>query len=37
MYVAAHYLSDVTVAAVLGILCAILITRWLLKQKAATR
>ena len=37
MYVAAHYLSDVTVAAILGILCALLITRWLLKQKAATR
>ena len=37
MYVAAHYLSDVTVAAVLGILCALLITRWVLKQKAATR
>ena len=36
MYVAAHYLSDVTVAAILGILCALLITRWLLKQKAAT-
>jgi len=37
MYVAAHYLSDITVAAILGILCALLITRWLLKQKAATR
>jgi len=37
MYVAAHYLSDVTVAAILGILCALLITGWLLKQKAATR
>ena len=37
MYVAAHYLSDVTVAAILGILCALLITRWSLKQKAAAR
>jgi membrane-associated phospholipid phosphatase len=37
MYGAAHYLSDVTVAAILGILCTMLITRWLLKQKAATR
>jgi membrane-associated phospholipid phosphatase len=37
MYVAAHYLSDVTVAAILGILCALLITRWLLKQTAARR
>jgi len=34
MYVVAQYLSGVTV---LGILCAMLITRWLLKQKAATR
>ena len=28
MYVAAHYLSDVVVAAVLGIFCAWLCTRW---------
>jgi membrane-associated phospholipid phosphatase len=30
MYVAAHYLSDVVCAAVLGLLCAILVARWLL-------
>ena len=36
LYLAAHYLSDVVCAAILGILCALLITRWLLKQKAAT-
>ncbi|MEP6710040.1 MAG: phosphatase PAP2 family protein, partial [Verrucomicrobiota bacterium] len=33
MYVAAHYLSDVVCAALLGIVCAILITRWLFKTK----
>jgi len=30
MYVAAHYLSDVVCAAVLGILCAWIVSRWLL-------
>lgn len=29
MYVAAHYLSDVVCAAILGILCAALVSRWL--------
>ncbi len=31
MYVAAHYLSDVVCAAVLGILCALLVTRFLFR------
>ena len=31
MYVAAHYLSDVVCAAVLGIVCALVVVRWLLK------
>ena len=30
MYVAAHYLSDVVFAAFLGVLCALVIVRWLL-------
>ncbi len=30
MYGAAHYLSDVVVAALLGLLCAFLVARWLL-------
>ena len=30
MYVAAHYLSDVVCAALLGLLCAFLVSRWLL-------
>ena len=34
MYVAAHYLSDVVFAAVLGILCAILVARLFLPQSA---
>ncbi|HZA38041.1 MAG TPA: phosphatase PAP2 family protein [Candidatus Baltobacteraceae bacterium] len=32
MYVAAHYLSDVVCAAILGILCALLVTRVLLPR-----
>jgi undecaprenyl-diphosphatase len=28
MYVAAHYLSDVVVAAILGLLCAFIVARW---------
>ena len=32
MYVTAHYLSDVVVAAMLGILAAYLVTRWLLGE-----
>src|SRR5205823_3547131 len=34
MYVAAHYLSDVICAALLGILCAILVARLVLPQRA---
>src|SRR5207244_11024597 len=34
MYVAAHYLSDVVFAAVLGILCAMLVVRLFLPQWA---
>jgi membrane-associated phospholipid phosphatase len=29
MVVGAHYLSDVTFAAILGVICAVLATRWL--------
>ena len=32
MYIGAHYLSDVVCAAVLGILCALLVTHFLLRQ-----
>lgn len=32
MYVAAHYLSDVICAAVLGVICAVLVARWLLPK-----
>jgi undecaprenyl-diphosphatase len=34
MYGAAHYLSDVLVAALLGLLCAFLVARWLLPRIA---
>ena len=34
MYVAAHYLSDVVCAAILGILCAILVERFFLKIRS---
>ena len=33
MYVAAHYLSDVVCAAVLGLFCAWLLSRWILREK----
>jgi membrane-associated phospholipid phosphatase len=29
LYVGAHYLSDVVFAALLGVLCALVIVRWL--------
>jgi len=32
MYIGAHYLSDVVCAAVLGIVCALLVTRFFLRQ-----
>jgi len=32
MYVAAHYLSDVVFAAVLGVLCALLTSRLFLRE-----
>jgi undecaprenyl-diphosphatase len=32
MYVAAHYLSDVVVAAILGFFCAWLCVRWILRS-----
>jgi len=37
MYVAAHYLSDVVFAALLGVLCAILVERSLLRSKTKSR
>ena len=33
MYVGAHYLSDVLFAAILGIMCAFLAVKWLLKMR----
>jgi membrane-associated phospholipid phosphatase len=33
MYVAAHYLSDIVCAAVLGLFCAWLLSRWLLRAE----
>jgi membrane-associated phospholipid phosphatase len=32
MYVAAHYLSDVVCAAVLGIVCALVVCRWMFRN-----
>jgi membrane-associated phospholipid phosphatase len=30
MYIAAHYLSDVVCASLLGVLCAYVVARWIL-------